>query len=72
MRDLTKQSPNSRTTPAGPVAVSRERRERSRLRDLCDEVLASFRAAQSQELISEREVVESRALLATMTPALSR
>jgi hypothetical protein len=72
MRDTSKQSPSARTNPTGPVAVSSDRRERSRLRDLCDEVLASFRAARSQELISEREVVESRALLATMTPELSR
>jgi hypothetical protein len=35
-------------------------------------VLASFRAAQSRELISADELAESRAMLATMTPALSR
>jgi hypothetical protein len=52
--------------------VSRDRRERSRLRELCDEVLASFRVAQSRELISEGELAESRALLATMTPGLTR
>ena len=72
MRKTPNPSTNVRTTPTGPVAVSSDRRERRRLRDLCDEVLASFRAARSQELISEREVMESRALLATMTPVLSR
>ncbi len=73
MRDMTKQdSTKTRVSTTGPVRVSRDRRERSRLRELCDEVLASFRAAQSRELISENELAESRALLATMTPALSR
>lgn len=70
MRDMTTKSTKTRGT--GPVQVSSERRQRSRLRDLCDEVLASFRVAQSRELISEGELAESRALLATMTPALSR
>jgi len=71
MRDMTK-STKTRTGATGPVRVSQDRRERSRLRELCDEVLASFRVAQSRELISERELAESRALLATMTPVLSR
>jgi hypothetical protein len=70
MRDMS--STNVKSGSTGPVRVNSERRQRSRLRDLCDEVLASFRAAQSRELISERELEESRALLATMTPALSR
>ena len=72
MRDTTSRTVKSQTKVTGPVPVKQERRERSRLRELCDEVLASFRAAQSRELISEHEVAESRALLATMTPALSR
>jgi hypothetical protein len=71
MPDITKKSARSPIV-AGPKRVSRERRERSRLRELCDEVLASFRVAQSRELISEGEMAESRALLATMTPALTR
>lgn len=70
MRDMTPTSKKSRST--GPARVANDRRQRSRLRELCDEVLASFRVAQERELISERELAESRALLATMTPALSR
>jgi len=70
MRDMTSKSTTTRST--GPVRVSRERRQRSRLRELCDEVLASFRVAQERELISERELAESRALLSSMTPVLSR
>lgn len=72
MPDMTKKSAKPSTMTTGPVRVSRERRERSRLRELCDEVLASFRVAQSRELISEGELAESRALLATMTPGLVR
>lgn len=73
MRSVTrKNSTKTRFTTTGPMRVSCERRARGRLRELCDEVLASFRAAQSRELISEGELAESRALLATMTPALSR
>lgn len=70
MHDMTTKSTKARHI--GPERVTRERRQRSRLRDLCDEVLASFRVAQERELISEREKAESRALLARMTPALSR
>jgi hypothetical protein len=70
MRDMSLTTGKSHST--GPVRVNSERRQRSRLRDLCDEVLASFRAAQSRELISADELEESRAMLATMTPALSR
>ena len=72
MHDMTTKSTKTRADATGPLRVSQDRRERSRLRELCDEVLASFRVAQSRELISERELAESRALLATMTPALSR
>jgi hypothetical protein len=70
MRDMTSKSTTPNST--GPVRVSRERRQRGRLRDLCDEVLASFRVAQERELISQRELAESRAMLAAMTPALWR
>jgi len=72
MRDKTNTTVKSVTKVTGPMPVKQDRRERSRLRDLCDEVLASFRVAQSRELISEQELAESRAMLATLTPALSR
>ena len=54
-----------RTTPA-------DRRTRLRLRDLCDEVIASFRAASGHELLSDAERAEARATLARVTPAISR
>ena len=59
-------SDSSRTT-LGPKAVSAERRRRGHLRELCDEVLASFRVAKSKELISASEQAESKALLAGLT-----
>lgn len=43
-------SPSSGSRPGGP-----ERRERNRLRDLCDEVLASFRLASDRDPISQQD-----------------
>jgi hypothetical protein len=71
MRDMKRNS-KSRTTVMGPTRVSQDRRQRGRLRELCDEVLASFRVARSRELISEREQAESREMLASLTPSLPR
>ena len=42
----------ARPTTAAPTA---ERRSRRRLRELCDEVLASWRAAQGRELFSDED-----------------
>jgi hypothetical protein len=71
MRD-TKPNSKGRTTVTGPTRVPQDRRQRGRLRELCDEVLASFRVARSRELISEREKAESREMLASLTPSLPR
>jgi hypothetical protein len=63
-----------RTAPAatGKSGLSTDdRRTRQRLRDLCDEVLWSFRLAANEELISETERSEARAFLARMRPAAS-
>ena len=53
---------------AGPVHVDSDRRSRTRLRDLCDEVLASYRAASNRDLISEEERVQGHALLKSILP----
>lgn len=53
------------------TAAPAERRRRTRLRDLCDEVIASFRAASSREIISEQDRAESVDLLSRIAP-LSR
>ena len=65
------------TTSAAPrrsltAAAPAERRNRTRLRDLCDEVLASFRAASHREVISEQERAESLSVLALIAPLARR
>jgi hypothetical protein len=57
---------SARTTPAA------DRRTRLRLRDLCDEVIASFRLASGRDLLSDAERSEARATLARLTPAIGR
>jgi hypothetical protein len=54
--------------PAGPQPVPANRRSRVRLRELCDEVLASVRIAHDRELISDGEREDARAVLARVTP----
>ena len=54
--------------PAGPQSVPANRRSRVRLRELCDEVLASFRAARDSDLITDGERQDARALLARVAP----
>ena len=54
--------------PAGPIPVAANRRSRVRLRELCDEVLASFRVARERDLISDGERQDARALLAQVAP----
>ncbi len=52
------------TTVASPSQLpAADRRSRARLRDLCDEVLASFRLASTGELFSEQDRTEGRALI---------
>ena len=52
----------------GPRPVTDNRRTRHRLRELCDEVLASYRVAQARELFAEDERNEARAVLARIVP----
>lgn len=58
--------------PSTTTSAPAERRSRARLRDLCDEVLASYRAASSREVISEQERAESYDLLARIAPLAHR
>lgn len=44
--------PDSMTRTAGPANLSGDRRTLLRLRDLCDEVLASYRLASDRDLFS--------------------
>jgi hypothetical protein len=58
--------------PMGPRRSRRDRRVRSRLRELCEEVLASYRLAQGQDVVTpeEREIAEQT--LRNLTPRLGR
>jgi hypothetical protein len=53
-------------SPSGAILAPTDRRKRSRLRDLCDEVLASFRLASGQDPISEQD----RAVAGQILPRL--
>lgn len=48
----------------GPRHVSDDRRTHQRLRDLCDEVLASFRVAADKDLFTDADRIEAHTLLA--------
>jgi hypothetical protein len=47
----------------GPRAVRSDRRRRAHLRELCDEVLASFRLASGRDPISEQDRLAARELM---------
>ncbi len=57
---------------AGPLPVPANRRSRGRLRELCDEVLASFRVARERDLISDGDRQDARAMLARVAPTPRR
>jgi hypothetical protein len=54
---------------AGPQRVPANRRSRVRLRELCDEVLASYRVARERDLISDGDRRAARAFLPGVAPA---
>lgn len=49
-----------------------DRRTRNRLRELCDEVLASYRLAQGQDLLSAEERESAQQVLRELTPRMAR
>ena len=49
-----------------------DRRTRGRLRELCDEVLASYRLAQGQDLLSQEERESAEQVLRQLTPQVAR
>jgi hypothetical protein len=60
---------SSRSRSVGPRgATTPERRSRRRLRDLCDEVLASYRVASGEDLFSESDRAVARTFLMKVTP----
>ena len=58
----------SRARRAARATTNAERRTRSRLRELCDEVLASYRVARGDDLLTDEERREARSMLARMAP----
>jgi hypothetical protein len=59
--------------PMGPRRRTRtDRRVRGRLRELCEEVLASYRLAQGQDIVTPEEREAAEQTLRTMTPRLAR
>ena len=64
--------PISMTDASVRTTAAADRRTRLRLRDLCDEVIASFRLASGRDLLSDAERAEARATLAHVTPAIRR
>jgi hypothetical protein len=65
----TVRAPRS-TKLSGPSRVSSERRRRTHLRDLCDEVLASFRVASDLDPISEQDRQTAMELLPLVAPRM--
>lgn len=59
-------------TELGPRTVPANRRRRAHLRELCDEVLASFRAARERDVVSDGDRQTARSLLSELTPSLRR
>jgi hypothetical protein len=57
-----------RSRALGPKSVPSDRRNRRRLRELCDEVLASYRVASDRDVISESDRLDARRMLATIAP----
>jgi hypothetical protein len=49
-----------------------DRRVRGRLRELCDEVLASYRVAQGQDLVTPEERDSAEQMLRSLTPRVAR
>lgn len=49
-----------------------ERRTRHRLRELCDEVIASYRAAKGYQLFSDRDRADAFALMPQLVPVKAR
>ena len=59
---------SNRSRSFGPQGVPSERRNRRRLRELCDEVLASYRVASDRDVISDADRADARMMLASITP----
>jgi hypothetical protein len=59
---------SNRSRTSGPGTASSERRSRRRLRELCDEVLASYRIASDRDMITDADRADARMILARIAP----
>lgn len=59
------------TDTARAPRTTADRRTLLRLRDLCDEVLASHRVAHERDLISDADRREAQAMLSSLTPRIA-
>jgi hypothetical protein len=59
---------STRTRSVGPQGVTSDRRNRRHLRELCDEVLASYRVAAGQDLFSDSDRADTRSIMARIAP----
>ena len=63
---------NSEVVTRGPRRARGDRRTKYRLRELCDEVLASRRVARGEDVISNEDRELAGQLLRQVAPGLSR
>lgn len=64
-------NPSKVRVPSGTRRVRSERRTKNRLRELCDEVLASYRVAVGQDFVTDDDREVAQQYLRTMTPNLA-
>ncbi len=69
MSDILERGPQA---SRGPRRKAADRRQRGRLRELCDEILASYRLAQGQDLLSAEDRRSAEELLKGLTPRVDR
>jgi hypothetical protein len=72
MLTSSKASRTRRTVPGTTRRARGDRRTRTRLRELCDEVLASYRLAQGQDLVTSEDRDVAAQLLRSLTPGVAR
>jgi hypothetical protein len=56
----------------GPRRNPGDRRTRSRLRELCEEVLASYRVAQGEDFVTSEDRESADQVLRNLTPSVAR
>jgi hypothetical protein len=63
---------NSKVVDRGPRRARGDRRTRPRLRELCEEVLASHRVARGEEVVSREDREVANQWLSRLVPSMSR